>query len=144
MKYENKNVEKKEKNIMTIIIIKNIIDKNNKKEKDFFESDFKESNTVLLKNSKPVDNYNINLNNVQYDNMEKERENAYNKILRNDNNNLNIKIVKRDDEKFRKNLINDKQKFIDIELKKNITNINEDIVIDPTKYKKSLKKNMIW
>jgi len=141
IKYEKKNVKKKEKNIMTIIIIKNIIDKNNKKESDFFESDFENSNTnILKKDIKEIDNYNINLNNIQYDNIEKERENVYNKILRNDNNNLNTKIVKRDEEKFRKNLISDKQIFLDIEIKKNIKNINEDIVINPNEYKKSLIK----
>jgi hypothetical protein len=140
IKYENKKVDKKEKNIMTIIIIKNIIDKNNKKESDFFESDFENSNKQI-RDIKCVNNYNINLNNVQYDNMERERERAYNKILRNDNHNLNTKIVKRDEEKFRKNLINDKQKFIDIEIKKNKKkNINEDIVIDPKKYHESLIK----
>jgi hypothetical protein len=135
IKYKKK-IKKKEKNIMTIIIIKKIIDKEQKKENDFFESDFKPNEKIRQSNN--ILNY--NLNNIQYKNMEIERERNYNKILKNDNNNLNIKIKKRDEEKFRKNLINDKKKFEKIEEKKNLKNINEDIVINPKAYRETLKK----
>jgi len=111
IKYEKKNIKKKEKNIMTIIIIKKIIDKENKMEEDFFESDFEPNQKITIKP-------NYNLNNIQYQNLELERERNYNQILKNDNNNLNIKAIKRDEEKFRKNLIENKKKFEEIEKKK--------------------------
>jgi len=133
MKYEKNNIKKKEKNIMTIIIIKKIIDKENKKEEDFFESDFEPNQKITI-------NKNYNLNNIQYQNMEMERERNYNKIIKNDNNNLNIEAIKRDEEKFRKNLIENKKKFEEIEKKKNLKNISENIVINPKAYKESLKK----
>jgi hypothetical protein len=136
IKYGKKKIKKKEKNIMTIIIIKKIIDKENKKESDFFESDFEPNDRIQINNNIP----NYNLNNIQFKNMELEREKNYNKILKNDNNNLNIKIVKRDEDKFRKNLIKNKKEFEKIEEKKNLKNINEDIVINPKAYRESLKK----
>jgi len=133
IKYEKKNIKKKEKNIMTIIIIKKIIDKENKMEEDFFESDFEPNQKITIKP-------NYNLNNIQYQNLELERERNYNQILKNDNNNLNIKAIKRDEEKFRKNLIENKKKFEEIEKKKNLKNVSENIVINPKAYKDSLKK----
>lgn len=133
IKYEKKNLKKKEKNIMTIIIIKKIIDKENKMEEDFFESDFEPNQKITIKP-------NYNLNNIQYQNLELERERNYNQILKNDNNNLNIKAIKRDEEKFRKNLIENKKKFEEIEKKKNLKNVSENIVINPKAYKDSLKK----
>tara|TARA_B110001454_G_scaffold219078_1_gene249791 strand:- start:850 stop:2553 length:1704 start_codon:yes stop_codon:yes gene_type:complete len=135
IKYKNK-IKKKEKNIMTIMIIKKIIDKNNKKEESFFESDFEPNQKITKKDIEK----NYNLNNIQYQNLELERERNYNKILRNDNNNLNIKAIKKDEEKFRKNLIENKKKFEEIEKKKNLKNINESIVINPKEYKETLKK----
>ena len=115
IKYKNK-IKKKEKNIMTIMIIKKIIDKENKKEESFFESDFEPNQKITKKDIEK----NYNLNNIQYQNLELERERNYNKILRNDNNNFNIKAIKRDEEKFRKNLIENKKKFEEIEKKKNL------------------------
>ena len=135
IKYKNK-IKKKEKNIMTIMIIKKIIDKENKKEESFFESDFEPNQKITKKDIEK----NYNLNNIQYQNLELERERNYNKILRNDNNNLNIKAIKRDEEKFRKNLIQNKKKFEEIEKKKNLKNINESIIINPKEYKETLKK----
>ena len=135
IKYKNK-IKKKEKNIMTIMIIKKIIDKENKKEESFFESDFEPNQKITKKDIEK----NYNLNNIQYQNLELERERNYNKILRNDNNNLNIKAIKKDEEKFRKNLIENKKKFEEIEKKKNLKNINESIVINPKEYKETLKK----
>jgi len=136
IKYGKKKIKKKEKNIMTIIIIKKMIDKENEKEYSFFESDFEPNQKIQINNDVP----NYNLNNIQYQNMELEREKNYNKILKNDNNNLNIKIIKRDEDKFRKNLIKNKIEFEKIEKKKNLKNINEDIVINPKAYRESLKK----
>jgi len=143
IKYGKKNIKKKEKNIMTIIIIKNIIDKKNKIESDFFESDFESNHDKnipdnIIHNNQPVHNY--NLDNIQYNNIDMERERNYNKILKNDNNNLNIKFVKRDEDKFRNHLINDVQKFTDIELKKNVNISKKEIIIDPKKYIESLIK----
>ncbi|SUZ97006.1 uncharacterized protein METZ01_LOCUS49860 [marine metagenome] len=135
IKYKNK-IKKKEKNIMTIMIIKKIIDKENKKEESFFESDFEPNQKITKKDIEK----NYNLNNIQYQNLELERERNYNKILRNDNNNFNIKAIKRDEEKFRKNLIENKKKFEEIEKKKNLKNINESIIINPKEYKETLKK----
>ena len=139
IKYKKKNIKKKEKNIMTILIIKKIIDKENtmgKKENNFFESDFEPNQRI--RQSDIQQNY--NLNNIQYRNMELERERNYNKILKNDNNNLNIQPIKRDEEKFRKNLIKDKKDFEKIEKKKNLKNVSENIVINPKAYRESLKK----
>ena len=121
---------------MTIMIIKKIIDKENKREESFFESDFEPNQKITKKDIEK----NYNLNNIQYQNLELERERNYNKILRNDNNNLNIKAIKKDEEKFRKNLIENKKKFEEIEKKKNLKNINESIVINPKEYKETLKK----
>lgn len=135
IKYKNK-IKKKEKNIMTIMIIKKIIDKENKREESFFESDFEPNQKITKKDIEK----NYNLNNIQYQNLELERERNYNKILRNDNNNFNVKAIKRDEEKFRKNLIENKKKFEEIEKKKNLKNINESIVINPKEYKETLKK----
>ena len=135
IKYEKKNIKKKEKNIMTIIIIKKIIDKENITE-DFFESDFEPNQKI--RQSDIQQNY--NLNNIQYNNIELERERNYNKILKNDNNNLNIQPIRRDEEKFRKNLIKDKKDFEKIEKKKNLKNISENIVINPKAYRESIKK----
>jgi len=135
IKYNKKNIKKKEKNIMTILIIKKIIDKENTTN-DFFESDFEPNQKIRQSNIQS----NYNLNNIQYTNMELEREKNYNKILKNDNNNFNIKAIKRDEDKFRKNLIKDKKDFEKIEKKKNLKNVSENIVINPKAYKESLQK----
>lgn len=140
----------KKKNILILRILKEIIDEKQQVDNFFqVESNFKSNNdeTDSLYN---INNYN-NLNEKEEKEekeviniLEKKLENEkkqYEKIINNNNNDIDKNIQQKQDiEKYLKEMIIEKPKKEVINIKDPIQNINQEIIISPEEYKKTINK----
>lgn len=140
----------KKKNIVIIKILKEIIDEKQQVDNFFqIEDNFTNSNKDNNDNLFNINNYD-NLQtkqvkevtqdiNILEKRLENEKE-IYKKII-NNNNNIDDNIQqKRDIEKYMKEIVFEKPVKENVNIKDNIENSNQQIIISPDEYKKSINK----
>jgi len=138
------------KNIMTLTVLKEIIDEKNQVE-DFFkmeDNNFNLPNNEIKDNMFSMNNYNNYKNQIEKKDdiniLEKKLDNErkiYEKIISSTNNIVDKNLIQdKNMEKFREQLIIEKPKTDKINLEENIKNINQDILISPEEYKKTINK----
>lgn len=145
-------ITRKKKNIMLITVIKQIIDEKNQVE-DFFkvednnfnniQSEIKRDNIYLinnvnnLKENKIEQKEDINI-------LEKKLYNErlmYEKIINTEEQKIDMNIIQKQNiEDYMKNIIIEKPITEKINLEDKIKNINQDILISPEEYKKTIQK----
>lgn len=139
----------KKKNILILRILKEIIDEKQQVDNFFqVESEFKTNNQITNDNLYNTNNYNnfkekeekkedINILEKRLENEKK----VYEKIINNNNNEIDKNIQQKQDiEKYLKEMVMEKPKKEKINLEEPIKNINQEIIISPEKYKKTINK----
>jgi len=141
----------KRKNIMIITLLKQIIDEKNQVD-DFFKMEnsfYKEDEKEVINNYQNVIDFKEKPTtpkkeeNILVKRLDNERK-IYEKIINTEENKIDKQIIQENNiEKYRKEMIMERQKTEPINLEENIKNMNQEILINPDEYKKTLNKYIV-